>query len=226
MRHGTRLILLSCVLCLAPGTADAQELADYDYENLTFRGIGFDYGYIWPSKVEATPVYSMRLDLGFLGPAIRISPSISYWSSEFRTRQLDHLADRLNQLPPLAENGVALTAEDLGTIEWSDLAVAVDAHVVWTAPLNIITFLGAGAALHALNGRGAVVDDTFIEDQLDSTSAGVALMGGVEVQPIPRLRLYGEARYTMVSDIFYPGLRFGASLMLPTAGATTPEGAR
>ena len=226
MRPAPRLILLCCALAFAPGAVAGQGLADYDYENLTFRGIGFDYGYIWPTKVEPAPMYSVRLDLGFLGPAIRISPSISYWSSRFRRRQLDHLADRLNQLPPLAENDVVLDADDLGTIEWSDLTLGLDAHVVWTAPLDIITFLGAGGALHALNGRGTVVDDTFIEDQLDSTSAGVALMGGFEIQPIQRLRIYGEARYTVASDVRYPGLRIGASLMLPRDGGTTPEEAR
>lgn len=223
MRTHTRL-LLACALLLLPGAVHAQELADYDYENLTFRGIGLDYGYIWPSKVEPTSMWSIRLDLGYLGPAVRIVPSISYWSSRLSTGQLDALADRLNTLPPLLERGVVLTAADLGEIDWSDLALSLDAHLVWTAPLDIITFLGAGGALHALNGRGEFVDDTFIEDLLDSTTAGVAVMAGFEVQPIARLRVYGEARYTLVSDVRYPGIRVGASLMLPPRDSGLPQG--
>ena len=31
---------------VAPCEARAQDLADYDYENLSFRGISFDLGYI------------------------------------------------------------------------------------------------------------------------------------------------------------------------------------
>jgi hypothetical protein len=70
-------------------------------------------------------------------------------------------------------------------------------------------------ALHALNGQGDFIGSTFVEDLLDSTAAGVALMGGLEVQALPRLRLYGEARYTVASDVRYPGLRIGGALMLP-----------
>lgn len=223
-----RLVLriAACALCLVPAAADGQTLADYDYENLTFRGIGVDWGYIWPSKVEPTATYSVRLDLGYLGPAVRIAPSISYWSSRLRTRELDRLADRLNRLPPLEEQQIEITAGDLGTIHWSDLALSLDAHVVWTAPLDVITFVGAGASLHALNGRGDVIDDTFIEDLLDSTSAGIAFMGGFEMQAMPRLRLYAEARYTLVSDVRYPGLRLGASLMLPARDPVSAQGAR
>jgi hypothetical protein len=215
MRRLTCLVATLSVLFLLPATARGQGLADYDYENLTFRGVGVDYGYIWPDKVEPTTMLSLRLDLGYLGPLVRIVPTMSYWSSTFRTVELDRLADRLSQLPALQEQGVTLTAADLGRIDWSDLALGIDAHLVWTAPLDIITFVGAGLAVHALNGRGPAIDDTFVEDLLDSTTAGIAVLAGFEVQPVPILRFYGEARYTLVSDVRYPALRLGAALMLP-----------
>ena len=63
------------LLVLAFGVAApaaAQDLADYDYENLSFRGIGFDWGFIWPTKVTSTATYSVRADLGFLGPSVRL----------------------------------------------------------------------------------------------------------------------------------------------------------
>lgn len=223
MRSLARL-LTACALLLCALDAQGQELADYDYENLAFRGIGFDYGYIWPTRVEPAAMYSVRLDLGFLGPAVRISPSLSYWSSQFRTTELDRLADRLNNLPPLQEQGVVITADDLGLVEWSDLAMSLDAHVVWTAPLDIITFIGLGGSIHALNGRGDAIADTFIEDLLDSTTAGVAVLAGAEYQPIPRLRVYGEVRYTFVSDVRYPGIRLGAALMLPPRAVSSTSG--
>jgi hypothetical protein len=224
MRSRVRLLTLAGAILTCALPAHAQELADYDYENLTFRGIGFDYGYIWPSKVEATPMYSMRLDLGFLGPAVRLAPSLSYWSSRFRADELDRLADRLNSLPPLQEQGVVITADDLGTVEWSDVTMSLDAHFVWTAPLDIIAFIGVGGSIHALNGRGDAIADTFVEDLLDSTTAGAALLGGLEIQPISRLRVYGEARYTLVSDVRYPAVRIGAALMLPTRTETSTPG--
>ena len=216
-----RNLLVMLLLC-APAAAGAQTLADYDYENLTFRGIGVDYGYIWPSKVKATPTYSVRLDLGYLGPGVRVTPMISYWRSDMRGTELDRMAEQINRLPPLQQPGVEpVTAADLGNITWSSLMVGMDVNMLWTTPVGIMTFVGVGASLHALNGHGDFIENTFIEDLLDSTAAGIAVMGGLEYQPTPRLRFYGEARYTLVTDIRYPGIRVGAALMLPPRGSTT-----
>src|SRR5688500_11356087 len=137
--------------------ASAQTLADYDYENLTFRGVGFDYGYLWPSRVRSTSQYSVRLDLGYLGPGVRIAPSISYWSSEIRESELGRFADQLDRLPALRARGVTIRPDELGTITWSDLALSLDAHVVWTTPLRAFTYIGAGVGVHALNGQGQAV---------------------------------------------------------------------
>lgn len=123
----------------------------------------------------------------------------------------------------LQKQGVSISADDLGAVQWSDLAIGVDAHLVWTAPLRLLTFIGANLGVHALNGRGDAVADTFVEDLLDSTTAGGALLAGFEYQLVSRLRIYGEARYTLLSDVRYPGLRLGAALMLPPAQRTATE---
>jgi hypothetical protein len=208
---------------VGPGNARAQELADYDYTNLSFRGVGFAYGRIWPSKVDPTTSYTLRADLGYLGPSVRITPSFTYWSSQLRVRELAELANKLNQLPALQAEGVQLNASDLGTVDWSDLSVGIDAQVVWTAPLQTLTYIGGGVAFHALNGRGDAIARTFVEDLLDSTTPGFALMAGIENQPHPRIRFFGEARYTMLSDVHYPELKIGAALMWP-ARATAQGG--
>lgn len=228
MRIRTRLMLAVTLPLLTASAGHGQTLADYDYENLTFRGIGADWGWIWPNRVESTSITGLRLDLGFLGPAVRIVPGLSYWSSRFRTSELDRLAARLSELPPLRDQGVVITAADLGRVDWSDFTMSLDAHVVWTAPLDIITFVGVGGALHALNGRGDIIDDTFIEDLLDSTAAGGAFMAGLEFEPVDRLRLYAEARYNFASDIRYGGIRVGGAFMLPprSSAISGPQGGR
>lgn len=210
--------LLRFISCLVPfvcAEANAQTLADYDYENLAFRGVGFDYGYIWPTKVNATPTYSIRLDLGFLGPGVRVAPNVSYWSSQFRASELERLATQINRLPVLRDRPDSVSGSDLGTIKWSDLGIGVDAHLLWTTPVNVMTYVGIGGSVHVLNGQGEFIQGTFVEDLLDSTAAGVSLIGGLEFAPVARFRVYGEARYTIVSDVRYPGLRIGGALMLP-----------
>lgn len=214
--------VIAAALAVMPATADAQGLADYDYEKLSFRGIGFAYGRIWPNRVEPTGSYTVRADLGFLGPAIRIAPSVTYWTSTFRRREVAELADKLSEIPALRDAGVVLTADDLGTIRWSDLSLGLDAHVVWTAPLNVLGYLGAGLGVHALNGRGDAVAHTFVEDLLDNTTAGISGIAGLEYQPVPQFRVFGEARYTVISDARYPELRLGGAIMLPAHAA--PQG--
>jgi hypothetical protein len=41
----------------------------------------------------------------------------------------------------------------------------------------------------------------------------------------PQLRVYGELRYTLASDVRYPGVRVGAALMLPPRAAAGNPGA-
>jgi hypothetical protein len=150
---------------------------------------------------------------------------VTYWSSHFRASELDRLASQINRIPKFRDSGVTLTQADLGDIKWSDLAVGIDAHMMWTTPVGVYTYVGAGAGVHVLNGQGTFIENTFIEDLLDSTSAAVSIMGGLEAQPLPRFRFYGEARYTIVSELRYPELRIGAALMLPPRGSapSTPQ---
>lgn len=210
-----RRILLSLFALAAASPAAAQTLADYDYENLAFRGLGVSGGYLWSDRVEETQVYSVRLDLGYLGPGIRIIPTISYWSTEFDIKELDRLATRINQ-----QSGLFFAGSDLAPLEWSDISLSLDAHFVWNTPLHVLTFLGAGAGLHALNGHGRAIDDTFVEDLLDAITAGAAAMAGFEFEPIHRFRIFAEGRYTALNSVQYVTARGGLQLMFPSSSVT------
>jgi opacity protein-like surface antigen len=211
--------LLPAVLLLAAtaGSAAAQGLEDYDYENLALSGFGLDYGRIWPSKVDPTGAYTLRLDMGFLGPGVRVSPALSYWTSTLRQAEMQRLVDSLNRLKTSAGGGAPFEVEDLGVIHWSNLSLTIDLQGVWRTPLGLNPFAGVGLGLHALNGRGEAIRDTFVEDLLDTITLGAAVMGGLEFQPLPRLRLYAEGRYTLVSDVHFGGINIGALILLPQA---------
>ena len=49
MRRSSVLGLALAVGIAGADRASAQELADYDYENLSFRGVGVDVGFIFPN---------------------------------------------------------------------------------------------------------------------------------------------------------------------------------
>lgn len=188
------------------------DLADYDYENLRLRGVGVDVGRMWPSNLEETMPFRLRFDLGYLGPGVRIVPSITYWSADVEQGEIAAFEQQLEERSNLPAGTI-----ELGDVEMSDFALQVDGHFVWTTPIDVLVYLGAGAGLHMLNGQGDGIDDTFIEDLLDSVMPGISALGGVEYAIIDRLRLYGEAHFTVVSDILSPGLRVGGAVMLPTA---------
>lgn len=69
------------LLALSAPAARAQDLADLDYEYLSFRGFGFDAGYLWPTRLDPTYSLGMRIDMGYAGPGLRIVPHATYWSS-------------------------------------------------------------------------------------------------------------------------------------------------
>lgn len=209
MRRSLLALGLTFAAAAGPAPTDAQTLADYDYENLSFRGVGVDFGYVWPSNVESTVQYGLRLDLGYLGPGVRIIPSIAYWRSEFKQAELDDLAIQINR-----QSDGAVSGEDLGPIEWSDLSLSVDGHFVWNTPVRILTFAGGGLSLHALNGQGDAIDDTLVEDLLDVITLGFSALGGFEFSPVDRFRVYGEGRYTILNSIQYLSARAGVQFML------------
>ena len=196
-------------------------LADYDYENLTFRGFSLESGYIWPTRAEPTYTLGARVDLGYLGPGLRLIPGVAYWSStmnDSEVRRFERNVDDLveGQFGP----GSEYTGVDLGTIDWSDFILSMDGHFVWSVPLDLLTFAGAGMSLHIMDGDGEAIAGTFVEDLLDSVKPGFNVHGGLEYPLFEGLRLYGEARYEMMEDLRYFELRFGGQIMLtgPAAG--------
>ena len=210
----TRMALSLTALLLVAEPARGQagvDLADYDYENLEFRGIGVDVGRMWPSNLDMTTPIRLRVDLGYLGPGLRIVPSITWWASDVEEGEISAFEEQLEERNRLPRGSV-----ELGAIELSDFAVQVDAHFVWTTPIDLLVYLGAGAGLHMMNAQGADIDDTFIEDLFASVLPGMTALVGLEYSLVDRVRVYGEAHYTIVSDILSPGVRVGAAIMLPT----------
>ena len=212
MAHGRSWIgVWACVASIAPAGLVGQDIADIDYENLSFRGFGFDWGYMYPDKVEPTPTYSLRLDLGYAGPGLRIVPSVSYWKSPLEAAEIAEFTTRLEAL---VEDQIGQpTTLDLGTIEYSDIALGIDGHVVWELPLDLLTFGGLGVTVHILDGDGAVIDGTFIEDSLDSVTAGFNLHLGAEYPVTNTFRLYTVGRYEVMPDLRHFRMQVGWQIM-------------
>ena len=196
-----------------PHEARAQDLADYDYENLSFRGISFDVGYLYADNVEDTRTLGVRFDLGFLGPGFRLMPGVTYWESTLADPEVDQFETRLGTLTT-DQGGIApADGFDLGVIDRTDIVVNMDGHYVWATPLNLFFSMGVGLSAHFLNGSGPGIDDTFVEDLLDSVSAGFNLHAGLEYPITDRVRIHGGSKVEVLGDLNYVEFRGGLSFI-------------
>ncbi|MEZ4415070.1 MAG: hypothetical protein R3E10_04895 [Gemmatimonadota bacterium] len=226
-RRGTVWGVALAAWALAAGPLEAQrpDLSEFDYENLSFRGIGIDVGFLAPNRVESAFSVGGRVDLGYLGPSFRIVPHASYWSSDFKTGEVRELEDQVQALiEQELPAGTPAPTVNLGSITWSDLAVGLDGHFVWAIPsLGVLSLAGVGATAHFLNGSGAAIEGTFVEDLLDSWTVGLNAHGGLEVPMSERMRVYGIARYNLLEDLRAFEFRLGAQVMFgePLPGERT-----
>jgi hypothetical protein len=218
------LPLLAGAILLLPAAAAAQDLADYDYENLSFSGMGVMVTQLFPSRMESTPALSIRADLGLLGPNVRIVPGLTYWASRMRRSEVRRMEERIEALCNRA--GSPCPGIELGEIRVSDVALEVDAHYLWTTDFNVEPYAGIGASMHLMNGRGDFIEDTFIEDLLDAIAPGLNLVGGVEFPLTPNLRLMAEARGVLTGNVRYLGLGIGGTVLLPGGGPRPAAGSR
>lgn len=219
-RLAARIALASAALSLATPIA-AQSLEGYDYRDLRFRAIGPEIGWVVPTEVEPTASYGIRADMGYVGPAVRIVPSMRYWSSRLSQVELDRVADQIVSICERQGNADCPVL-DLGEVERSDLELSADAHAVLEANRSLSLYAGAGLSLHLFNGRGELIDDTFVEDLLDTAAPGLNLIVGA-FAPIGRLSLFTEGRLIVTSDIQYANLLVGTSWTLPSGPPRASE---
>jgi hypothetical protein len=214
MAKPTILSLLLIALFARGGMGQALE--EFDYEDLAFRGFSLETGYIFPNRVDATYTLGGRIDLGYLGPGLRIVPGVSYWSSAMKGSEIRELERKLEDLVKSTDPTSSTDPQvpPLGPIDWSDFVLSLDGHFVWSLPSSLLSFAGVGVSAHILNGEGQAIDGTFIEDLLDTITAGFNVHGGLEYPLTDQFRLYGVARYEVMQDLRYPELRVGMQMML------------
>ena len=199
------------LLSLPPVAAASQELADYDYENLSFEGVMIDAGQIYSSRVESVRSIGGRVDLGLLGPSVRVVFGVTHWSSELVRSEVGELEGRLEEMIAIQTGTRPEVA--LGEITWSDVALHGDLHYLWQGPVGSLGYAGTGVSAHLLRGSGAAIDHTFLDDLLDSVRAGANLHTGIELPLHRRLRIVGEGRYEILEDLTYLHLRLGAEFL-------------
>lgn len=208
----TALFGLALGLLLPAAVRGQDDIADIDYENLAFRGFGLEVGYLWPDRVENTASYGIRFDFGYAGPGLRVLPSLTYWSSDLQGAEVTEFEGRIADLV-VEQTGGPRPDLDLGSINYTDIALGLDAHIVWEVPLDLLTFGGMGVAAHFIDGDGNAINGTFVESLIDSVEPGFNLHVGAEYPVTDAMRLYTVGRYEVMPDIRYFQVRVGWQFM-------------
>jgi hypothetical protein len=209
------LLVLPLALAMLAAPAAGQRPEDYDYENLAFSGLGVWLFGVVPARSEATPALHVRADLGLLGPNVRISPSVTFWSSNIRHSEVEKIGDRLEAA--CERSGTPCPGIELGEVELSDLSIDVDAQYLWTTDLGVEPYAGVGVGIHLVNGRGDFIEDTFVEDVLDAITPGFNAMVGLELPLGSSLRIQAEARGVLASNARWAGIGIGGAWTFPSA---------
>jgi len=213
MPRFSRSAATAALLLALPAAARGQDRADYDYENLVLSGVGVHLSEIFPSRSEPATALNVRVDLGLLGPNVRISPGLTFWTTRLRDSEVDEMERRIEASCQNA--GVSCPGVELGEVEISDFSLDVDAHFLWATDFAVEPYAGAGVSLHLLNGRGDFIEDTFVEDLLDAIAPGFNLVGGLEFPVTENLRVLGEARGVLTGNIRYISLGVGGAWRFP-----------
>ena len=177
---------------LGAGDAAAQNLEEYDYENLRLRAIGVDVVWANAKDAEGAIGFGVRADLGPLGPQVRVVPRFAYWKADIEEQAVAKFEQNLEGLctPP----GCNI---DLGDMQRNYWILGFDLQWLLPNPL-IAPYLGIGADLYILDDSGQAIKDTFLDDAV--VTAGLSAVGGLQFDPGKHLRLYVDMRGTLVTS--------------------------
>jgi hypothetical protein len=172
--------------------AAAQNLEDYDYENLGFRALGVDILYASAKDAEGTIGFGVRADLGFLGPYLRVVPRFAYWSANVDDGAVDRFEQNLEDLcsPPGCDINLGRLTRDYWVLAFD---------IQWTLPERTVApYVGVGVDAYILDDSGDAIQGTFLDDAI--VTAGLSAVGGLQLDLGRHLRLYSDVRGTLVTS--------------------------
>src|SRR5882672_9692165 len=170
IRDDTSFVPLRCALSPALAQQHAQTPAQSD-AGLGFRGLGASIGLADPEGASSALLLGLHVDAGQIVHNVHLIPSLEYWS---------------------VGANVGPYSADL-----SDLAFSADVNVDFPLQGGRLTpYLGGGLGLNFLSADSNAPGVGSNND----TKLGVNVLGGMRNDVMPNLALFGELRYSFVTD--------------------------
>lgn len=211
-----RAILLAACALFAPMRLAAQGFLDeFSYEGLGLTGIGFELGPVGSDRLTTEFSGGVRVDYGMIAPRVRVLFGVNYFKGELDPDEIQEFERRLLQV---VQDPTGDATVDIGQITWTNVEATLDLQYVFPAGPRAFTYLGLGIGAHIRNGSGAAIEDTFVEDALDTIAASADLSLGVEVTLSERVHFTTEARGVLSSELLMASARAGFTYRILRGG--------
>ena len=183
---------VAMAVLLGASEGAAQNLEEYDYEHLSLQAIGVDVVWADAKDAKGTVGFGVRADLGFLGPYVRVVPRFVYWNADIEDQAVAKFEKNLEALCDPPDCNI-----ELGDLKRDYWVIGMDLQ--WTLPDPALApYLGAGLDLYVLNDTGPAIQGTFLDDAV--VTAGLSIVGGLELDVGNHLRVYSDVRGTLVTS--------------------------
>lgn len=213
MNVGTKLVLALTVL---PAPAVAQTfLEQFSYEGIRLSGISAEVGAVWSDRLTTEVTPALRFDLGYFAPHVRVGFGASYFKGMFTQDQIVTFEQRILDIIDDPANDATVA---VGTITWTNINVDFDLQYVFTPGGVVQPYAGVGLVLILRNGDGAAINGTFVEDALDTFTAGLAASIGLEVRLTRSLSVLAETRGLLSSELRSVSVRGGLKYVFSRGG--------
>lgn len=202
--------MIACGLGLAvSGPAAGQRvLEEFSYDSLRLSGMQVDLGIVGSNDLETAAIGGLRIDWGYFAPRVRLLTGVSYTRSDIKAREILRFERRIRELvvDPSGDDSIRI-----GPVRLTSVILDVDLqYLITPSPASpVIVFLGGGFAAHIRNASGDAIEDTFVEDALDTVEAGLNGMLGLEVPVGNQVRAVFEARASATMELAMVSARVG-----------------
>ena len=201
------------IMLVAPQRAAAQGLLDqFSYEGLRLSGVGVELGIITSDRLTSTATPALRVDYGMVAPHVRVLLGVSYSRADFDAEEIAAFESRLRGVVSDPTGDFTI---DVGRVTLTDVELDLSLQYLFDGGPRFTTYLGAGVAIHVRNGTGDAIEETFVEDALDTMAAGFVASLGAQFALTPSLHVTADFRGGLSSELRTASARGGVMVRLP-----------
>lgn len=170
-RFVTLFTAIGLCCALSPAFAQNAQTAAQADVGLGFKGIGGTIGFVDPENVSSAVDLGFHIDAGTIVRNVHLIPSLNYWN----------------------------VGADVGAYhaDVKDFAISTDVNVDFPLQGGRFTpYLGGGLGLNFLSFDSNAPNGVSSNE----TKLGLNVLGGMRNDVMPNLAIFGELRYSFVTD--------------------------